>query len=99
MSNNLSTSNGFKLVTNFPNPFNSRTIIRYQIPIVSYVTFKVYDPLVREVFTLVDEEKSPGSYQLEFNADGLSSGIYFCTMIADYHSGKYVNHRKLVLMK
>lgn len=99
VSDNLSTLNGFKLFTNFPNPFNSKTIIRYQIPIVSYVTFKVHDILGREVLTLVDEEKSPGSYQLEFNADGLPSGIYFCTMIADYHSGKYVNHRKLVLMK
>jgi hypothetical protein len=73
----------FSLEQNYPNPFNPTTIIKYSIPDVgtglalSNVTLKVFDVLGNEVSTLVDEEKPAGSYQVEFNASELASGLYF----------------------
>ena len=62
---------------NYPNPFNPSTIITFQIPEAGLVSLKVYDLLGREVATLVDEHKTAGSYDVEFNASELSSGVYF----------------------
>ena len=77
----------YDLFQNYPNPFNPSTLINYQIPNAGYVTLIVYDVLGNEVATLVDEEKSAGSYEVKFSAIGgsasggdasaLSSGIYF----------------------
>ena len=75
----------FKLEQNYPNPFNPSTTFKYTIPSViaseakqsQFVTLKVYDILGNEIATLVNEEKSAGSYEVKFNANGLSSGIYF----------------------
>jgi photosystem II stability/assembly factor-like uncharacterized protein len=85
----------FYLAQNYPNPFNPATLIKYQILKASDVTIKVYDILGREVRTLVNEYKSPGSYNVTFNAANLSSGIYIYQMKA----GNYVSSKKLVLMK
>jgi hypothetical protein len=85
----------FSLSQNYPNPFNPSTTINYQLPTFSFVSLKVYDILGREVATLVNEEKKAGYYSVEFNANKLSSGIYFYRMQA----GKYVETKKLLLMK
>jgi hypothetical protein len=88
-------SNGFELLQNYPNPFNPATIIRYQIETTSYVTLKVYNILGIEIKTLVNEEQSSGFYELEFKADGLSSGVYFYTMIA----GSFKQTKKMLLVR
>ena len=80
---------------NFPNPFNPTTKIRYEIPKESFVSLKVYDMLGREVKSLVNEEKPAGSYEINFNAYNLSSGIYFYTIKA----GGFVQTKKLILLK
>ncbi len=67
----------YTLSQNYPNPFNPVTVINYQLPKAGRVTLRVYDMLGKEVVKLVDEEKSAGSYQAEFNAYHLSSGVYF----------------------
>ncbi len=67
----------YALYQNFPNPFNPTTNIKFQIPKDGFVLLKVYDILGREVATLVNEEKKAGFYNLQFDATGLSSGIYF----------------------
>ena len=85
----------FSLSQNFPNPFNPATTINYQIPELSFVTLKVYDVLGNEIITLVNEEKTAGSYDLEFNAASLSSGVYFYRLQA----GSFVETKKMVLMK
>jgi len=85
----------YSLSQNYPNPFNSLTIIKYQIPELSFVTLKVYDVLGSEVVTLVNEKKSVGSYEVEFNATELPSGVYLFRLQA----GTYVETKKMVLMK
>ena len=85
----------FELEQNYPNPFNPSTTIKYSIPQTSNVVIKLFDVLGNEVKTLVNEEKQEGNYELEFNAAGLTSGVYFYTLqAADYSSTK-----KMILMK
>lgn len=62
---------------NYPNPFNPTTTISYTLKEAAYVKLTVYDRLGREVKVLVDENKNPGTYTIEFNASDLPSGIYF----------------------
>jgi hypothetical protein len=95
----------FSLEQNFPNPFNPRTTINYQIPELSFVTLKVYDVLGKEVATLVSDEKSIGNYEIKFDASllsgsvsakgGYASGVYFYQIKA----GDFVETKKMVLMK
>ena len=89
------SSNEFLLSQNYPNPFNPSTVISYQLPVVRYVTLKIYDVLGREVATLVDEKKPPGTYNVKFDGTRFASGVYFCRMTA----GNYVSMRKLLLLK
>jgi hypothetical protein len=85
----------YRIGTNYPNPFNPTTKIKYQIPELSFVTLKVFDVLGSEVATLVNEEKLIGNYEIEFDAQELTSGIYFYELQA----GSFVETKKMVLMK
>jgi len=89
------TPSGYLLYQNFPNPFNPKTIIKYEIPERSFVILKVYDGLGNEVVTLVDEEKAAGNYEVKFGASGLTSGIYFYQLKAKEH----IETRKMLLLK
>jgi N-acetylneuraminic acid mutarotase len=85
----------FGLDQNYPNPFNPSTIISWQVPVVSWQTLKIYDVLGNEVATLVNEEKPIGSYEVEFNAISLPSGIYFYRL----QTGSFVETKKMVLLR
>ncbi len=85
----------YALEQNFPNPFNPATVIRYQLPAAVHVSIKVYDMAGREAATLVNGQKSAGRYSVNFDAAGLSSGVYFYTLRA----GSFVQTRKLVVLK
>jgi hypothetical protein len=86
--------NKYSLEQNFPNPFNPSTTIRYQIPNDGLVTLKVYDILGSEVTTLVNEQKSTGSYEVNFDASRLASGVY----IYKITSGNFVSSKKMLLV-
>jgi len=96
---------GFVLWQNYPNPFNSATLIRYNLRTVSQVHLTVFDLLGREIATLVDERLVPGTHTLQWNAAGLSSGVYFyrlsvvSTTRRDGQAEDFVETKKLVLMK
>lgn len=85
----------FKLEQNYPNPFNPSSIIKYDIPKNSFVKIIVYDILGREVSVLLNEEKSPGSYEVNFDAKDLASGIYFYTI----NTGEFYQSKKMILLK
>lgn len=89
------TPNGFQLNQNYPNPFNPSTKIEFVIPSSSFVYLRVYDVLGRQVTTLVKERKTPGNYEIEFNATALQSGVYFYRIKA----GSYMDTKKMVLLK
>lgn len=78
--------NKFQLFQNYPNPFNPTTDVRFSIENFSVVTLKVYDSIGREIATLLDETKEPGSYEVTFDASRLSSGVYFARLDTGTHS-------------
>jgi hypothetical protein len=89
------TIEDFRLDQNFPNPFNPATTIKYQISDVGFVTLKVYDVLGNEVALLVNEKKEVGSYQVNFDASKLSSGVY----IYQLNVNEFINTKKMILIK
>ncbi|MEW5844320.1 MAG: T9SS type A sorting domain-containing protein, partial [Bacteroidota bacterium] len=86
-------------IGNYPNPFNPTTTINYQLPENGFVTIKVYDVLGKEVATLVNENKSAGYYNVNFDASsaggGLTSGVYIYTINAN----GFAQSKKMLLMK
>jgi len=90
----------FELSQNYPNPFNPTTAIRYTISNADAihdlsVQLKIYDLLGKLVATLVDKQQSPGNYEVEFNGNNISSGIYYYQI----KIGKFVETRKMILLK
>ncbi|NNG26099.1 MAG: T9SS type A sorting domain-containing protein [Ignavibacteriaceae bacterium] len=85
----------FILHQNYPNPFNPTTNIRFQIADIRFVTLKIYDLLGNEVITLVSEELSAGSYNVEFNGSALPSGLYIYRLITPDFS----DSKKLMILK
>ncbi|MCK4257064.1 T9SS type A sorting domain-containing protein, partial [candidate division WOR-3 bacterium] len=87
----------FFLSQNFPNPFRQKTVISYQLPVISKVSLKVYDITGRLVITLVDEEKEAGYYKVKWSGKekNLTSGIYFVRL----HAGTFIKTRKMILIR
>ncbi len=102
---NIEVSNpvSFVLYQNYPNPFNPVTKIKFSIPGVvneynrtmQNVTLIIYNILGKEVATLINEPKEPGTYEIEFNASGLTSGVYFYTLRA----GEFSSSKKMTILK
>ncbi|MBK9403847.1 MAG: T9SS type A sorting domain-containing protein [Ignavibacteria bacterium] len=91
---------GFSLDQNYPNPFNPNTKIRYSIPKNEFIVLKVYDVMGTEVQTLVNENQSAGTYEVNFDAkniDGkeLSSGIYYCKL----QTNNFSETKRMLLLK
>jgi len=86
---------GYHLSQNYPNPFNPTTAISYNLADDGYVTIEVYNTLGQQVQTLVDAYQNAGQHSVEFDSQGLSSGLYF------YHirSKEYFAIRKMILRK
>ncbi len=102
ISNDSNLLNGFYLYQNYPQPFNPSTKIKYQIPFASFVKIKVFDVLGNEVTTLVNEEKTAGSYEVEFLpfsgnkiSSSVTSGVYFYQMTA----GSFTQTKKMILLR
>lgn len=85
----------YALGQNYPNPFNPVTRIRYSVPQESYVSISIYNMLGEKVQQLVDDTRSPGTYTIDWDASGFTSGIYLYTM----KSGNYSESKKLILLR
>ena len=88
-------ADNFKLFQNYPNPFNPATNIQFTVNISQFITLKIYDILGNEITTLVSEEKPAGDYEINFNANNLSSGIYYYTLTA----GNFKQTKKMILLR
>jgi len=91
----LEALNDFTLNQNYPNPFNPSTRIAFSIPNSSFVTLKVFDILGNEISTLLNKELTSGSYEVEFVAKDVPSGVYFYSLTA----GDFTKTLKMILSK
>lgn len=94
-NDNSTLPSNYNLNQNYPNPFNPSTVISYSIPKESNVTLKIYNSLGQLVSTIVNKMQAAGNYQATFNADDLSSGIYFYSLSA----GDFMQVKKMILLK
>jgi lysophospholipase L1-like esterase len=93
--NSIRAIDGYALGQNYPNPFNPATTISFSFPTRSFVSLTVFDALGREVSTLLSERLSAGTYLRQWNAAGLSSGVYFYRLQA----GTFIETKKLILLR
>ena len=84
------------LKQNFPNPFNPKTIISYQISKFRKINLRVYNARGEEISTLIDNNQNAGNYEIEFDGSLYSSGIYFYTLEAD---GEFIESKRMILIK
>jgi type IX secretion system substrate protein len=88
----------YSLSQNYPNPFNPETKIRFDIPNInnsSNVKLVIFDDMGKEVTTLTNEQLKPGKYEVNWNASGYASGVYFYKLI----SGSFIDTKKMILVK
>ena len=91
----VTTPSKYTLAQNYPNPFNPSTKISYSLPNASHVSLKVYDILGNEITTLVNQKQSRGTYEVNFDASNLTSGIYFYQI----STNNFSQVRKMMLLK
>lgn len=87
--------NTYKLYSNYPNPFNPSTKIKYLIAEKTFVSLKIYNIAGSEVASIVNREQSAGEYEVNFNAGNLTSGVY----VYKLQAGNFVQTKKMILMK
>lgn len=85
----------FALEQNYPNPFNPSTVIKFSLPVESRVELSVFNALGEKVRVLVSEVRKSGNHEVDFNASGLSSGVYFYKLEA----GEFISTKKLMILK
>ena len=86
----------FSLSQNYPNPFNPVTNINYQLPQPGRITLSVYNILGQKVATLVSGKQQAGTYSVEWDAAGFSSGLYYYNLETD---NGFSQTKKLILLK
>ena len=95
IKNNLHLPSNYKLNFNYPNPFNPVTMINYQLPMSSNVELSIYNILGQKVITLVNEKQNAGYHQVEWDASGLASNVYYYRI----EVGNFVQTRKMIYLK
>jgi len=95
VENEIGVVSDFQLEQNYPNPFNPSTTIKYSVPEKGDVTIRVFDILGAEVATLVNVTQEAGSYEINFDASSLSSGMYIYSIKA----GEFSASKKMMLLK
>ncbi len=85
----------YDLRSNYPNPFNPSTTISFTLPKSAFVTLTIYNVLGQLISTLVNERRSPGTYNVQFDASTIPSGVYYYRLSA----GEYVQTRKMLVLR
>ncbi len=85
----------FSLKQNYPNPFNPATKISFDIKNSTFASLKIFDMTGKEIKTLVNENIAAGSYEVNFNASELNSGVYFYTL----KTNEFTETKKMMLVK
>jgi hypothetical protein len=93
---NLNLASKFELGNAFPNPFNPKTIINYELPITNFVDLSIYNSLGQKVVTLISEKQDSGQYQVEWDATGFASGVYYYRLST---SAEFAQTKKLILLR
>jgi N-acetylneuraminic acid mutarotase len=91
----LNSSNSEPFIQIYPNPFNSKTVISYQLPEISNIEVGIYDLTGGEITTLLKEQQKPGIHKVEWNIKGVIPGIYFLRLQA----GSYVQTKKMIVLE
>jgi len=94
-NNSTSTPSDFKLYSNYPNPFNPATKIKFDLPKKSHTSLIVYDALGKTIQTLVNTELKEGTYEYTWDASKYNSGVYFIRIISD----NFADTKKMLLVK
>jgi len=94
--NAAGTNAGFLLGQNSPNPFNEVTVISYSLPESAFVSIKIFDICGREVHSLVNALRQPGTYSVNLEASGLSGGIYIYRL---YVQGNFIDSRRMIVVR
>jgi hypothetical protein len=92
---NSITPDEYILSQNYPNPFNPSTTIKFSLPSSGQTSLKIFNDLGEEIAVLLNKELTTGSYEVEWNASGLPSGIYFYQL----KTKGFVETKKMILMK
>jgi photosystem II stability/assembly factor-like uncharacterized protein len=92
-SNEIADS--YSLSQNYPNPFNPSTKIRFSLPVHGFTKVTVYNSLGKEAAVIVNEALNAGSYQVNWNAAGFTSGVYYYRIV----SGNFSDTKKMLLLK
>jgi glycosidase len=88
-------SGTYQLSQNYPNPFNPITMINYELPITSDINLSIYNVLGQKVKTLVSGKKKAGYHQVEWDATGYASGVYYYQL----HTGEFQDVKKMILLR
>jgi len=95
VTDNETLPDQYTLAQNYPNPFNPVTRINYQLPESGTVTIKIFNSLGQEITTLLNDYKDAGTYNIDFNASGFESGVYYYRLTA----GSITISKKMLLLK
>jgi uncharacterized lipoprotein YddW (UPF0748 family) len=90
-----STPTGFELYNNYPNPFNPKTVISYKLSVISYVELTIYNLLGEKIVTLVSEQQQAGYHQVQWDASGYATGVYFYQLKTD----SKMDMKKMILVQ
>jgi hypothetical protein len=90
-----STPSGYTLDQNYPNPFNPSTTIRFSVPNSELVSLNVYNSIGEKVAELVNQDLPAGNYSVDWNAENISSGVYFYKLKA----GSFIETKKMILLR
>ena len=83
------------LYPNYPNPFNSSTVVTFQLPYPTHATIKIFNTLGQEISTILDGYYFKGMHQVYWNASNLASGLYFIQL----NAGKYISTNKCIILR